>query len=558
MKNILFYAIVLLSVTATFNGCTDKDEYDINWPQPVITEVSSYSQPLSSTITLKGDFKKLKGIYFGEVAGDNLKIASDGASLTVDVPRTIDPDGAVIVAVNDYSQRYQTSQKFVPIIPATTVTKVSDIQSGLSFVIEGTNVDLLSGIYVNGTEVSFATKGRDKAVISVAGVDLNPGGLATVTFNSLNKDEIPTFDKVNIVYQFITYKEVVIWDFADGTHDYIGEPTASVKTGDVLGKEMNYFSLRAPGHSWDLTGSMTSEVTPDISGLVNPYLTFAVRTPEGSAGYFQMEDLDKNWRHFNYIFETKGEWIIISQPLFEGWGNGDLDIANFKPTLGFKAGNAGSKEDVDLAYVKITEGKYDGSVEIGDALSGSTKPNFVNVMNFDDASEWPDLFNDGKKIGSLGFRNEIGPFNGNGFFTFIDDDAIGGWGAYWNQPLVSDMATEDLSAFDNPFLSFALNTIDSKQMVMIKISQYDGALVLVKKFDVTTSQQWQTFQFALFQTDMENWSDDSTPLGAHYKTLKRLNPDVAIDKIEVIAGRSDNHPMGMSIDEVVITEGPRY
>ena len=71
------------------------------------------------------------------------------------------------------------------------------------------------------------------------------------------------------------------------------------------------------------------------------------------------------------------------------------------------------------------------------------------------------------------------------------------------------------------------------------------------------TQLWELLEIVPIP-NLENWSDDSTTLGAHYKSLNRLNPDVAIDKIEIIVGRNDNNPIGISLDEIVITEGPRY
>ncbi len=88
--------------------------------------------------------------------------------------------------------------------------------------------------------------------------------------------------------------------------------------------------------------------------------------------------------------------------------------------------------------------------------------------------------------------------------------------------------------------------------------QYDEQLVLIQKFFPSTNGEWNTFQFSLFNTDMENWSDSGTTLGAHYATLKRFNKDEPIDRIEIIVSRNDANPIGISIDEMVITEGPRY
>lgn len=559
MKNILFYTILSVLFISTLNSCDDKQEYDINWPEPEITEVSSYSQPLSSTITLKGNFLEFRSLHFGKVAGEKIKVADDGKSLTVIVPRTIDPEGAPIVVVNEYSQRFETPELFIPIIPATTVTYISDIQEELNFTVEGTNVDLLTEILVNGEEASILSKSIDRITVSAAGLGLKAGTFATVSFKSLAKDEIPNFEKIDVIHPFISYQEVVIWDFSDGTHQYVGEPTATVKKGDVMGKEANYFSLRAPGYGWDkLTGVMAASETPDISGLINPYLTFAIRTPVGSAGYFQVEDKNGPWRHFGYGFDTGGEWIIISKPLNEGWEGGDFNPGGFMPALGFKAGNAGNKMDLDIAYVKITEGKYDGSVEVGDPIGGTSKPNLIKVMDFETASEWPDIYNVTNKIGSLDFRKEVQPFVGKEFFTFTDDNSLGGWGAYWNSTISKEIKKEDLTVFDNPYLSFALNTIPENQYIIIRIYQYNEELQMVKKVMPNTFEKWETFEFSLFQSDLENWSDDSTDLGKHYKSLKRLNADAAIDRIEIIVGKNDQNTVGVSMDEMVITEGPRY
>lgn len=559
MKKYLIYTIISVFILSVFNNCSPdaRYEYDIDWPIPIIETVSSYNAELSTTLILTGNFDEVTKVYFGTVKGDNLKVASDEKSLTIDVPRTMNTLGSPIIVTNNFKQTYQTVDLFIPIIQYTKVTKVSDIQVGLTFSVEGINVDLINEINVNGETVPTISKDINKILISVAGIDLKAGMLVDVDFTSVAKNEIPVFKKVNVIYPFITYEEVIIWDFADETHSYIGEPTATVETGDVLGKQAKYFSLRAPGYGWDkATGNMSADEVPDVSSLVNPYLTFAVRTPVGSAGYFQMEDQDGRWRHFGYGFETGGEWIIISQPLGENWeGDGDFKLANFKPKLGFKAGNAGENQDLDIAFVKITEGKYDGSQVVGDMIGGSTKPSKIIVMDFEDVENWPDLVNNGETIASL---DMVYPFYGDKYFTYTDDGTIGNWDAYWGQTISKDMSSVDLGVYDDAYLSIALNSIDVKQYITVRMYQYEEQLVMVKKFFPNTGGEWQTFQFSLFNEDMENWSDGSTDLGAHYKSLKRFNSSEPFDKIEIIVGRADANEVGISIDEMVITEGPRY
>ncbi|SNR51372.1 hypothetical protein SAMN06265371_104171 [Lutibacter agarilyticus] len=560
MKKYFINTIVMVLFLAGFTSCQDDTEYDILWPIPEISSVSSYNDVLSSTITLKGNFTQVKSVYFGETKGDNLQVSADEQSLTIQVPRTMSVDGAPIIVSNEYRQTYSTSEKFVPIIPESSVSEVSDIQVGLTFIVTGENVDLLDEILIDGETAAVVSKGQNAIIVSVAGLDLKAGDLVDVDFVSLAKNDVPTVEKVNVIYPFITYEEVVIWDFADGTHEYIGEPTASVENGDVLGKTANYFSLRAPGYGWDkATGEMTSNEVPDISGIVTPYLTFAVRTPVGSGGYFQMEDQAGNWRHFGYGFDTGGEWVIISQPLKSNWEGGEFNSGDFKPKLGFKAGNAGTNQDLDIAFVKITEGQYDGSQDIGDVIGGSSKPAKIVVMGFEDTENWPDVMNGSEVIGSLDFRKDaIEPFYGDNFFTYVDDGSLGGWGAYWGQTISTDMSSVDLSLYEDPYLSFAVNSIDAQQYIIVRMYQYDEQLVMVQKFFPNTSKDWQTFQFSLFNTDMENWSDDSTDLGAHYKSKTRFAFDVPFDRIEVIVGRAGSNEVTVSIDEMVITEGARY
>ncbi|NDP26539.1 MAG: hypothetical protein GZ087_03795 [Flavobacterium sp.] len=559
-RYIKYYLTSLIVILTTITSCQDYNSpYDVNWPVPTIESVSTYNALFSSTITLTGNFTKLKEVYFGNVVGEDINVALDGKSLTVKVPRTMSIEGSVIKVTNEYNQSFQTIQKFIPIVPSTSVTEVSSIQVGSTFMVKGTNVDLLTEVKVNGILVSVVSKSLNAMVLSVSGLDLKAGMLVDVSFKSLANNDIPTMEKVNVIYPFISYNEVVIWDFEDGVNPYIGEGTNSIASGTVLGKQEKYFTLRGPGYGWDkATGIIPSTKTPDYSLLVNPYLTFAVRTPAGSAGYFQLET-PGSWRHFGYGFDTAGQWVIISVPLKEGWEGKGWDPA-FIPQLTFKAGNAGVKQDIDIAYVKITEGKYTGSQNIGDPLVGSTKPSKIVVMDFDNASAWPDIKNGSDVVGSLNFRkNEIAPFYGNGFFTYVDNGTPSGWGAYWGESISTNMQSSQLSVFSDPYLSLAFNSIKgSPQYLIVRMYQYNNQLVLIQKLFPDTDGKWKTSQFSLFNTDMENWSEKTTPLGLHYSTLKRLNKDEPIDKIEIIVGRNDKSTIGISIDEVVITEGRRY
>lgn len=240
---------------------------------------------------------------------------------------------------------------------------MNDIPQNLQFKIEGENVDIISNVYIDGIEVPIVSAEPSVIAVNSGEIELAIGQLVTVSFKSLSSNLVPAVEGVEVVAPSVEYKEFAIWDFEDGTYNYSGEPTASVESGgsDCPGNTDKYFKLRSAGYGWDKeTGIMVSDELADVSSYVNPYITFAVRTPVGSGGYFQLEDQQGNYRHFDYGFDTNGEWMIVSQPLSENWEGGEFSASVFMPKLSFKAGNAGENQDLDLAYMKITEGEYSG------------------------------------------------------------------------------------------------------------------------------------------------------------------------------------------------------
>ncbi|WP_075589887.1 IPT/TIG domain-containing protein [Labilibacter marinus] len=572
MKNILKYSLfsLLIGLLVFTTGCEEKElsqDYDINWPIPELTEISvSGDVAIGSQITVKGAHFADAVVTINGTECKVINVNGTETEMSVELPRIFE-QGLLRVA-NVFSRYSESDELLNPVYPEVTVTKVNDIPQGLQFKVEGENVDVITEVYIDGESVPILTRKPSEILINSGEVDLKPGQLVTVSFKSLGPNAIPEVPNVNVTYPFIEYKELIIWDFEDGNHLYVGEPTATVEAGgsDCPGNVDKFFQLRAPGYGWDkATGEMTSDEVPDVSTFVNPYLTFVVRTPVGSAGYFQMEDQNGNWRHFNYGFRTEGEWMIISQPLNEGWEGGEFDARAFKPKLGFKAGNAGTQQDVDIAYMKITEGMYDGVLEPGDPIGSTDIPAKIDLLTFEDTENHPDQVNNDITIGSLDntlrpAADQISAFNGSHFYTFGNDPAAGGWGGYWGNTISVDTKTTDLSKFKDPYLSMALNTGKGlgQQYIIVRMYQYDEQLVMVRKFFPNNDGLWTNHQFSLFNEDLENWSDDSTELGAHYKTLKRMNPAEAIDRVEIIVSRNDQNEVLISMDEFSITEGPRY
>lgn len=578
MKNIFKYTLLslLMGLLVFATSCEEKawsEDYDIELPIPQIDQVSkSGAVDIGSVITVTGaNFDKATA-KIGDAECIVSDISADKKSMKVTLPRTF-KEGALSV-YNLYGRFSSSAEIFTPIYPDVTVTKVNDIGVNLVFSIVGTNVDIITNVYINGKEVVITARDANKISANSAGIGLYVGQLVTVSFKGLS-NEIPAISNVNVVFPFINYNEYILWDWEDGAQDYssnlANEGTATVQSGasNVPGNADKFFQLRAPGYGWTkATGEISLSEVPDLSNFVEPYITFYVRTPVGSGGYFQMEDQAGHWRHFggNFNYNTAGEWVLFSEPLKANWEGGEFRISAFKPKLGFKAGNAGEKMDIDIAYIKITEGKYDNVLKPGDQIGNSAYPSVTNLMNFEDTSLTPDILNGSNVVGSVNFRHTgadaISAFNGTNFFTFVDDGTIANnsWGAYWSSTLIINTASVDLTKIPTPTLSFQMNTgaNDGQQYIVVRFYQYDGGLTLIKKFFPNSLGLWTPGQVDLFGKMDENWSDASTPLGAHYKTLTKLSKDAPIEKIEIIASKNSSNKILISFDEFAITNGPRY
>lgn len=572
MKNLIKYGLFsfLIGFLVLATSCEDKmfsEDYDGNFPIPVITNVSkSGDLPIGELITITGSNFDRPSVSINGVACV-VQSPSTSTSVSVLLPRVY-TEGPLVIS-NTYGRAAESTQLFAPIYPDVAITKVSDIPQGLDFTITGTNVDLLTKVFINDVAVSITKVVSPTQIkVSSAGLPLKVGQLVTLTFSGLS-NSVPAYPNVNVGFPTIEYKEVVLWDWEDGVQTYSGEGTATVGSAGANtppGNPDKFFQLRAPGHGWDAaTGEMSMSTVPDISSLVTPYLTFYVRTPAGSGGYFQMEDQNGHWRHFDYGWATEGAWKKYSVPLLTGWeGSGEFRASAFKPKLTFKAGNAKTKMDLDIAYVKITEGAYDDVLVPGDGIGNSTFPAKIDIANFEETALYPDLMNGSAVVGSLNFRREgddmINAFNGSEFFTWTDDGTLGQWGGYWGATLNMVTATTDIKGIPSPYLSFAYNTGAGKgqQYLIVRFFQYGKQLELITKVFGNTDGKWATFQLDIFNTDFENWSKGDTDLSTHYKSLKKLNKDVAIDEIQVIVCRNDNNPVLVSVDEFTITNGPRY
>ncbi len=581
MKNILKYSLfsMLMGLLVFATSCEDKqwsENYDGNYPVPQITSLSQKGDvSVGSTITVTGtnftgpksDVNTAPKVTIKGVACEVKSYSA--TSLEIILPRVFEK--APIVVTNVFDRFGVSTDEINPSYPNVAVSQVKDIPIGLNFTIIGTNVDVITNVYVNGVEAPIVKRVSPTSIqVSSAALKLIVGQLVNVTFKALSSNSIPAVANVNVNFPSIDYREIVILDFEDGVNPYVGEGTATIQSAGANtppGNTDKYLQLRAPGYSWDKSsGEIRLKDNVDVSQFVSPYLTFYVRTPKGSDGYFQLEDQQGNWRHFNYSFATDGEWKLISQPLDKGWEGGAFRASAFKPCLTFKAGNAGVHQDVDIAYMKITEGAYDNALVPGDQIGSSAYPPHIDLMNFEDALLTPDLLNGTAVVGSVDFRHTgadlIAPFNGNNFFTFVDDGSIasGSWGAYWGSSLNINTSMVDFKPIPHPNLSFQMNTGTDKgqQYIVLRFVQYEGGLQLVKKFFPNSNGTWTPGQVALFDEELENWSDDATDLGKHYKSLKKLNKDVPLDRIEVIACKNDTHDIIISLDEFTVTDGPRY
>lgn len=203
------------------------------------------------------------------------------------------------------------------------------------------------------------------------------GSLERITFGFKQGNGVNPFE-IHLDHVMITdgpmLPAVEAFNFEDGVDPYSGSATSGINLAGVgNGMGANYLTveLGTGVTSWNWTGEIFwDQQAVDLAELSNPHLNLMVNT--GSAkGYFQFETFQGNSKFGmgqtapDYLFETQGEWVMVSLPLtspaFSLWGG---DAADFDPEgvldylkIGFTTGNVADEAyQISVDAISISDG----------------------------------------------------------------------------------------------------------------------------------------------------------------------------------------------------------
>ncbi len=556
--------MVFAAVVLFFTACEDKEwseDYDINWPVPEITSLSTTEAFIDEVITVSGaNLEKTTAI---KLAGQECEIVEGSVSASsVQFKVARRAQTGLISVKNVYRRETLTTEVLKVNYPEVTITGwPTKLVPNEAFSIEGENVDLITEVSINGQAVKISNAAStDKIAVPTAGMVLIPGETATVKVKSLGAIEIDEVSGIPIEEPsdlFDAVEPIVLWDFEDGAPDAVDMENAPAEYGLNLGgvakaRGNNYYSVLNPGEDsgWKTYFYIRYTESIDLSAFHKPYITFLVNT-NGKRGYinpFMTQDGTAKDNHLNngnadenlkygddYAVQTEG-WEWRSYPIEKLFGDFDPLGVFDEVAMRFITGNVGNGDgvvedfEIHVDQIMITDGPQNP---------------IAKVFDFEDGND---------------------PWEDNGFdanHAIKSDAPLGGgenyysvWltsGGTWNWTgAIGNYNAVDLSTAVDPHLSFIFNTNGKKGMVQVEIYQNEtkwGGSVDVSDYFIQ-SDGWVAHSIRLADY-VGNWGGDAT----------EFDPTAPIDyvKLGFTTGNVDTgEEYEINIDDVYITDGKMW
>lgn len=543
LKHLLLLCSLLgIGITACEEEEWSKD-YDIDWPLPVIQDISPGKAMVGSTVTITGtNFEKTTHVYIGDVrVKDDAFELVDGNSITFTVPRVVDA-GKVRIRTA-YARETESEENFIPQYPVTNVAQLpTQINRGSSFTITGENVDLITHIQLGDTTliVNGADAKQEEFNIPTSELNLPLGTLTLKILAAKGKLEGSLSSELEIVrppdYP-LAMAPTVLFDFEDGVNPFQPQadglsPEASIDggTGVKSARGDHYLSVIAQDVSsgWKDVGYIEIAEAVDITGFSHPHISFLVNT-NGNAGYFELLDNQGNWYHFkqspdDYKFATDG-WEWRSYNLDQVDDGQALDYSNFHAKLMFKTGNVSSGTfEIHVDQIMITNGKVNQALKLTDFEDASAQP-------FENSSGATAGFNQG----------DISAHVGDGYFT-IQKSGVDSWSDLGR----ISFGKVDLSEMTDPHLSFWINTSGDGGYIELLDGQGSWAHFTNSDYGddykFTTNGEWELRSVRLAEMPWEGTGYDPN----NYEAILNIKTgNVAGDFV-------------LNVDDVFITDGPMY
>ncbi len=550
-------SVLLLITGVLLSACKDDftDKlYDIKWPIPVISGVVE-SAMIEENITLTGtNLAKVNKVLVGETECELVSV--DATTVIFTLPRRVSTGN--ITAHNSYKRVVSTESQLKILYPATEVITFPDrIVRGQAFTLMGNNVDLITSISL-GT-ISLDVDGFSLGDKNSISVPLNPNleipDMVVISISALGgstsqSSPIPVEDPIEAPVTDPVFKDlhIVIWDFEDGVNPFIVDGSASTNGINAVsvnkGRGQSYLSLHvAATGGWNNFGIIEAPDVVDLTEYEDPHLTILINT-NGKKGYFQVEDGNGNWKHFtgaenendDYAFETTGwEWRSVS--LTDDWDGGAVDWNNFKPALFFKSGNVGNggsdeEFEIHVDQIMITNGRQDYQAVAFDFEDGI-------------APLWTE--GSGADVNTIN-GGSVATISGENYYS-VQKSGVSTWD--WTGDIAFNNP-QDLSAMDDPYMTFWANTGNTKGMMQIETWQLStkfGTSIDTDNYYIETNGDWVRYSFRLADAGFSSWGGtDEFSANGIYDYFK----------VGFTTGNIDGENFEVNIDDFVISDGAYY
>lgn len=552
----LVFSLALFAQSCT-KSMNFSEQYDINWPVPIIKTISPLKDTIGKTITITGEyFDKLTKVTVGNPETEAIVKSATATQIVVTIPRNLN-SGAVTVYTN-YKQKGISSQVFTPIFLDVTVNNwPRKITRGEPIVIGGSNMDMVTEVEIGGSKVTVpAQSGASSSQITIPTIGLVLTDQVTIKITKakagINNGTSNLIAVENPSNFFKPEAPIVLFDFESGTNPFVlysgKTATSGINTsGASKGRGAKYFSLQMPGAvAWDGIGEMSYTSAIDLNAFHKPHLTFLVNT-RGKDGYMQVEILQGGTKwgmhfkggnsNFDYNLKTNG-WTWVSVELktdnVEKWGGsgtsfdpkGAIDAIN----LGFKRGNGDNNDfEINVDQIMITDGPQ--------------KPVF-NAWDFEDGVNPYS----GNAINGIN-QSGIATISGDKYLTVGLANA-----ANWNWTgEIYKSGPIDLNNVNNAYINFWVNTNGKDGFFQFETTQSDvkwGGNLDASDYKVKTTG-WKLYSLRLADIGWSKWGGSGTSTG--------LDPKGKLDYIKL--GFSTGNVAGayeVNIDDIFISDGPMF
>jgi hypothetical protein len=195
-----FIAGLALLTTACSDDPAYSSDYDIKWPQVTISQVSPGDSALvSSNITITGT--GMDKISSMTIDNKTMTIVDKTASsITATLPRKFNSSAVTINSL--YRQTVKSNTLLAPKYPAIQIDTYPDlIQKDQTFMIKGTNLDLITSILVGSNVIAVSPSNATTLVVPTVGLKIDAGDFIVIevksTFSKVLNSESNEIEVVN-------------------------------------------------------------------------------------------------------------------------------------------------------------------------------------------------------------------------------------------------------------------------------------------------------------------------------------------------------------------------